>query len=355
MPRRSTPKRNSEPAASYCNRALFAALVMVTLPITHVVGAKPASVIVCQEPHKCSDAAPSSPKAESHRTVVLPPRVEWPNGITFDRQGRLLVGSITAPIIARLEAGAWTVQDISAPGIFSVTSLTLDPERDIIWGTSPAFLEEDSSEKHGLYALDAQGLELIRYLRLPDNGFANDTEIAPDGRLLVTDSVNGRVLAYDWRSDAFEILVEDDRLLPLRSVGAAGVTRDSNGRIYVSNYESGELLLLEDDSLKGIELPFPLKNPDGLAFTDDGALLIAEGAVASGNGRLLRIPDPAVRGERTIEVLQEGLESPVNLAIGNDQTVYVTESRIRRRVGPHPKHDEPTDFRVVLVRHSLSE
>lgn len=316
-----------------------------------------AALVVAALPVACTAQSASAPRADTPvrpaiddtGAIALPPAAEWPNGIAFDRQGRLLVGAITAPVIARFEAGAWTEKDIAAPGIFSVTSLTHDPARTLIWGTSPAFLEEDSDQRHGLYALDEMQLELVRFLRLPDDGFANDTEMAPDGRLLVTDSVNGRVLAYDWTRDAFETLAEDERLKPLSRVGAAGVTVDPQGRVYIANYETGELLVLVDGVLRGIELPRTLENPDGLALARDGALLVAEGAVRSGNGRLLRIPDPAEPGQRPIDILREGLESPVNLTVGPDQAVYVTESRIRRRIGPNPTDADPSGFRVVVA------
>ncbi|MBO6526638.1 hypothetical protein [Erythrobacter sp.] len=285
---------------------------------------------------------------DTKHTITLPPRVEWPNGIAFDGEGRLLVGAITAPVIARFESGAWTEIDVAAPGIFSVTSLTHDPRRNLVWGTSPAFLDEDSDQQNGLYALEGEELGLVRFLRLPDDGFANDTEMAVDGRLLVTDSVNGRILAYEWERDAFEVLVEDERLRPLNRVGAAGVTVDPQGRVYVANYETGALLILADGALRPIALARPLENPDGLALTEDGALLVAEGAVQSGNGRLLRIPEPSAPGPRPVETASERIESPVNLTVGPDGVAYVTESRIRRKIGPDPTEARPYDFRVIV-------
>ena len=280
--------------------------------------------------------------------IGLPPALTWPNGIAFDGRNRLLVGAIMEPAILRFENDDWTVLDIAAPGVFSVTSLTYDSAQDLIWGTSPAFLDQDAERRHGLYALDSETLELLRFLHLPDDGFANDTEIAADGSLLITDSVNGRVLAYDWTQDAFRTLIEDERLGPQQRVGAAGVTTDAEGRVYIANFETGRLFVLIDGALRQIELPRQLENPDGLAFTDDGALLAVEGAVQSGDGRLIRIPDPAEPGLRRLEILLDGLESPVNLAVDANETVYVTESRIRRVIGPDPRQAEPEAFRVVV-------
>lgn len=280
--------------------------------------------------------------------IALPPALEWPNGIAFDGRNRLLVGAIMEPVILRVENGDRTIIDIAAPGVFSVTSLTYDSKRDLVWGTSPAFLDQDADRRHGLYALDGENLEMVRFLHLPDNGFANDTEIAADGSLLITDSVNGRVLAYNWARDEFRTLIEDERLGPQKRVGAAGVTTDADGRVYIANFETGRLFVLIDGALRQIELPRRLENPDGLALTKDGALLAVEGAVQSGDGRLIRIPDPAEPGPRRLEVLVDRLESPVNLAVDVNDAVYVTESRIRRVIGPTPSQADPAGFRVVV-------
>ncbi len=286
------------------------------------------------------------------REIALPPELEWPNGIAFDGRNRLLVGAITEPKILRFEDDAWTVTEIAAPGVFSVTSLTYDGERDLIWGTSPAFLDKDSDRRHGLYALHGENLEVVRFLHLPDGGFANDTEIASDGSLLVTDSVNGRVLAYNWARDEFRTLIEDERLRPRERVGAAGIATDRDGRIYIANFETGRLYVLIDGALRRIDLPRRLENPDGLALTGRGDLLAVEGAVQSGDGRLIRVPDPAEPGLRRVDILLDGLESPVNLVVDSNEAIYVTESRIRRRIGPTPREGDPDGFRVVVFGRS---
>ena len=68
----------------------------------------------------------------------------------------------------------------------------------------------------------------------------------------------------------------------------------------------------------------------------------------SGDGRLIRIPDPAEPGPRQVDVLLDRLESPVNLAVAGNGGVYVTESRIRRVIGPASAQAEPDGFRVVV-------
>ena len=339
-----TPGRRPMPR----RRRGVAAALAVAATLVAAGPAQSSPVELAESGGQTAESALSAGVEADTGEIALPPGLEWPNGIAFDGRNRLLVGAIMEPAILRFENEDWTVVDVSAPGVFSVTSLTYDSARNVVWGTSPAFLDRDADRRHGLYALDGESLEMLRFLHLPDDGFANDTEIAADGRLLITDSVNGRVLAYDWARDDFRTLIEDERLGPRERVGAAGVTTDAEGRVYVANFETGRLFVFADGALRQIELPRRLENPDGLALAGDGALLAVEGAVQSGDGRLIRIPDPAEPGPRQVDVLLDRLESPVNLAVEGNGGIYVTESRIRRVIGPASAQAEPDGFRVVV-------
>ena len=86
-----------------------------------------------------------------------------------------------------------------------------------------------------------------------------------------------------------------------------------------------------------------LENPDGILFTPDGKLLVTEGAIASGNGRLLRINlFSSGTAPKPIETIAEGIESPVNLTVAGNN-VWVTESRIRHLL-PGREKDIPNRF-----------
>lgn len=64
-----------------------------------------------------------------------------------------------------------------------------------------------------------------------------------------------------------------------------------------------------------MQLPRLIENPDGMGLAPDGALIVLENAIQSGQGRILRIPSPKAAGMHRIEILREGMESPVNLTI----------------------------------------
>lgn len=86
-----------------------------------------------------------------------------------------------------------------------------------------------------------------------------------------------------------------------------------------------------------------------MRFAPDGSLILLEGAVRSGNGRVLRIAEPLAAGQRHIEVIAEGLNSPVNLTVANDGIVYVTESHIRHRMVDGSEEQRPGSFHIVIV------
>jgi hypothetical protein len=55
----------------------------------------------------------------------------------------------------------------------------------------------------------------------------------------------------------------------------------------LGNYSSGHLYVFDGDVLREMSLPRTIENPDGIAFTDNGSLIVPEGAVNSGNGKVL--------------------------------------------------------------------
>ena len=78
-----------------------------------------------------------------------------------------------------------------------------------------------------------------------------------------------------------------------------------------------------------------------------GSLIICEGNYRSGNGRLLRI-NLANDSASKIEILAEGLDSPVNLSLTN-KTAWVTEGRLRGLLSPELNLPQPDSFWVRQI------
>lgn len=286
--------------------------------------------------------------------LALPGAAAYPNGIAAARDGTLFAGFVASGLILRQRPGqGWETLSDGSGAVYAATSLRLDATRGLLWGTSPDFLHEGRTPRpNRLFALDAETGAPRQIIDLPAGSFGNDIALDADGGVLLTDSSQGQVLRLAPGSGPLKTLLVHAALAPPpgQVIGVAGIARAVDGRLALANYGSGQLLAAErDGTVRPIALPRLLVNPDGLALAPDGALLVCEGDVAGGNGRVLRIVDPFAPGLRPLQVLAEGLESPVNLTLAPDGRLLVTEARIRHRLNKAAGLPAPAVFRVVSL------
>ena len=188
---------------------------------------------------------------------------------------------------------------------------------------------------------------------MPDSGFGNDMALDANGGVYLTDSARPCIHYLAPGARQFQVWVEDERF-DSKPIGLAGIARTTNGVLIVNLFSDGKLFKLTPQpkgqpKVEAIPLKRSIENSDGMQFAPDGSLIVVEGAIASGNGRLLRIkniltsePEP-----KFIEVLAENLESPVNLTVAGRE-IWVTESRIRHRLLPGREAAIPERF---FIRH----
>lgn len=291
--------------------------------------------------------------------IALPSDFQYPNGIARASNGTLYVGSVTSGKILQVQPNGR--METFFPGsndIFAANSLRLDEQRGILWGTSSDFLGvrgangKVTRRPHRIFALDIRTGKVLRVIRMPDGGFGNDMAIDPKGGVYLTDSNRPRIYYLAPGAKQLQIWAEDERLRS-QPVGLAGIARAANGIVVVGLFSVGRLFKVtpspQGTQVEVISLPRPIENPDGIAFAPDGSLLVLEGALASGNGRLLRIHDIATPGSKpkAIEVLADKIESPVNLTVAGRE-IWVTESRIRHRLIPGKEAAIPDRF---FIRH----
>lgn len=298
---------------------------------------------------------PAAATAAIEGETLLPPGVRYPNGIARAADGTLYVGLVTSGQVLRLSPqGTWDVFFPGSAEIYAATSLRLDERRSTLWGTSPDFLPGAQARPNRLFALNSRTGAVRRTLIVPDGGFGNDIGIAPDGTLYVTDSRKARVLRLRPEARKLEVVIEHPDLAPVNGIGAAGIALAEDGRLVVANFGQGRLVVLDGvataaPQLRELVLPRRLENPDGIAFAPGGALLVTEGAVQSGDGKLLRIATPLAAGLQPIEVVRDRLPSPVNLTVAPDGKAFVTLSRIRHRLLPGREGEVPDRFGVLSV------
>ncbi|WP_224243471.1 Vgb family protein [Hyalangium gracile] len=298
--------------------------------------------------------------------IPLPEGFTYPNGIAHAEDGTLFVGSVSSGrVLQRKPGGAWQELFPGSDEVFSVTSLRLDAPRGLLWGTSPdvmGLLRPDGSlgrRPPRLFALEVRTGKVSRLVVVPEGGMGNDIAVAPDGGVYVTDSSRASVLYLRPGGERLETLVSDTRFQAqgtgMANVGPAGIALAKDGRtLAINTFGPGRLFLIRLGSgapptVTEVELPRRLENPDGMRFAPDGRLLVLEGAVDSGDGRLLRIdvlgPSP---GPKKLEVLASGLESPVNLTVAKDGRIWLTEARLRERLLRGQEAKEPGEFWVTV-------
>lgn len=286
--------------------------------------------------------------------IKLPHNFQYPNGITNASDGTLYVGSITSGKILRINSNSKI--ETLFPGndnVFAATSLRLDEPRGILWGCSPDFLGRRSPSGQivrrppRIFAIDARSGKVLRVILMPDGGFGNDMALDPQGGVYLTDSILGRIYYIALGTSELTTWAEDERFLS-DEIGMAGIARRADGVAIAGHFSSGELFKVTPDQgltkVEAIPLSRKLENPDGMQFAPDGSLILTEGAVTSGNGRLLRINVFASEAEpKPIETLATNLKSPVNLTL-TGREVWVTESQIRHRLQPGQETQVPERF-----------
>ncbi len=288
--------------------------------------------------------------------IKLPDNFQYPNGITHASDGTLYIGSITSGQILRVApSGKIETFFDGNDEVFAATALRLDELRGILWGSSPDFLGtrgpngETVHRSHRIFAINTRSGEVLRVILMPDDGFGNDLALDPQGGVYITDSTLARIYYLAPRTTHLQTWVTDERFRA-EGIGLAGIARRSDGVLIVGNYSNGELFKVtpqpqRQPRVEAISLERLLENPDGMQFAPDGSLILTEGAVESGNGRLLRINVSATADLKTIDTLATDLKSPVNLTVAG-QEVWVTESQIRHRLIPEQADAVPDRFFV---------
>jgi DNA-binding beta-propeller fold protein YncE len=296
--------------------------------------------------------------------IELPAGFQYPNGIARASNGTLYVGSVTSGQILQIDPNGKI--ETLFPGndeIFASTSLRLDKPRGILWGASPDFLGTQPNSKtaprpHRIFALDVRSGKVKQVIQMPNSGFGNDIAIDPKGGIYLTDSLRHRIYYLPSGANQLQTWVESDRLRSQGQIGLAGIAMSSDGSAIVNQFSDGKMFQVTPQSqrqatIEEIVLERPLENPDGIQFASNGLLLVTEGGVESGNGRLLQI-DLSAPNPKPVEVIAENLISPVNLTTAGNE-IWVTESQIRHRLIPGKENEIPDRFfvrRFVLPKTS---
>ena len=290
---------------------------------------------------------------QSGDRLYLPDSIPYPNGITVTSGGSVYVGSVTTGAVAKIEPRSGKLLVAPQTAIIASNSLRADEARGVLWAcSSDVFPTNGTFRKPStLVELDLNDGTVIKTIKLPQNGFCNDLAIDDRGGVLVTDSLNPQILYLPPDKSEFEVWTRDERFGVTEGFGLAGIAIASDG-IYVGMFANGQLYRIRNRQVEPLKLARNLNNPDGMAIAPDGSLIVCEGNYQSGNGRLLRINLSDSDSTGNIEVLAEGLDSPVNLSL-NNKTAWVTEGRLRGLLSPELNLPQPDSFWVRRIPLAL--
>lgn len=193
----------------------------------------------------------------SGNTEVIAEVAERPSGLGFLPDGRLLIVSMQNRLLLRLDReGLTTVADLSSLAVGSPNDMVVDTHGRAYIGHFGYDLfggEEPRPASLLLVTPDGQVREVADGLEFP-----NGTVISPDGKTLIVAETFGR------RLTAFSIA--DDGGLSERRVFAQfdeetpdGICLDARGGVWVSSFESGEFVRVEDGGMITERIPVPGK------------------------------------------------------------------------------------------------
>ena len=274
----------------------------------------------------CSD----EPRGPAGERVQLPGETFFPEGVAFDRGGRMFVSSILTGKIVRFEAGASEPVELVASGALGSSAVGISMSRadDLLWICDGTFGTDRASS---LIGVDPDtGTERARHRFPPQRdgrtgGLCNEITEDAAGNVYVSDSFGARVLriaAADRIATDRAAVWAEGAELGGAMFGINGIAFDGAGAILAVNTEAGTLnrIALADARISQVELARPLAGPDGIRLERSGRAIVVE----QGSGSVSRID----LASGAVTILKEGLREPTSLDL-IEGAAWVAEGQLR--------------------------
>jgi sugar lactone lactonase YvrE len=257
-----------------------------------------------------------------------------PEGIAFDNEGRLYLGSIHRGQIIRLGESVEVLSDRNTHWSAFGSRFHTDGS---LWFASAAVPQmsgvgEDEG-KTGLFRLDVASGAITKSAILPQyekTQVLGDLIIADDNTIYTTDSLTGAIYRYYIDSNEFEILVQRGKL-----GSPQGLALDASGNyLYVADYIGGLYRVwLQDGSLVKLEIA-----EDTTAYGIDGVYRYGDELVVIQNGirpnrvAALQLSDNglAITSSRLLAANLEQFDEPTLGVIRGDDFYFVANSHWNR-------------------------
>ena len=287
----------------------------------------------------CSTTPPPPPQAEYGEPAV----VEGPlpylgvHGLGIDPQGRLLAGSVVGQSLSLVDRESGAVRPFVGPPAGMADDVAFGPDGEVAWtaylvgelrirnaageirtvasglpGLNSLAYTEDGRlfatqvfMGDALYEIDRGGEQPPRKI-IEGMGGLNGFEFGPDGHLYGPLWFKGEVVRVNVESGEMDTVADGFRI-------PAAVNFDGQGRLYVVDSATGELLRLRPDSGEKVRVARLKPSLDNLAI-DKKAGLIYVSNMADNSIQEVDLADGRVR-----DLVRTRLAAPSGLAMVGDQ------------------------------------
>ena len=287
----------------------------------------------------CSTTPPPPPQAEYGEPAV----VEGPlpylgvHGLGIDPQGRLLAGSVVGQSLSLVDRESGAVSPFVGPPTGMADDVAFGPDGEVAWtaylvgelrirnaageirtvasglpGLNSLAYTEDGRlfatqvfMGDALYEIDRSGEQPPRKI-IEGMGGLNGFEFGPDGHLYGPLWFKGEVVRVNVESGEMETVADGFRI-------PAAVNFDGQGRLYVVDSATGELLRLQPGTAEKVRVARLKPSLDNLAIDKQAGLLYVSN-MADNSIQEVDLADGRVR-----DLVRTRLAAPSGLAMVGDQ------------------------------------
>ncbi len=286
--------------------------------------------------------------------IALPGDRAFPESIGSTSDGTLYVGSPAVGGVLRIKPGM-TPEMWIKPGAFGTRStfgILADEKSGTLWVCSndvSALGAQGPSDVKGSFL---KGFDLKTgtgrvSVSLPGSrALCNDMAVAPDGSVLVTDSLAPLVLRLKPAAKSLDVWAESPKFAPpAQGAGLDGIVFGTDGNVYVDLFNDAKLFRVEvkdgkPGAITQLKASRPMQLTDALRNAEGSSFLMIEGS-----GKLDRV---TLDGDSAkLETLKDGMAGPTGVTKFGG-AAFVTEGQLPKLFG-HPTGGPTLPFKVFAV------
>ena len=205
------------------------------------------------------------------------------NGIRFDSHGHMLIADYTGHNVLKANMRTRKVTVLAHEPRMNQPNDICITEDDVVFASDPNW----ETEKGQVWRVDTDGKTT---LVAEDMGTTNGIEVAPDeGTLYVNESVHRRIWAFDLKDG---LLTNKRLLIEFPDHGLDGMRCDVEGRLYVTRYGKGTIVVLSPKGEILREIDLHGAKPSNLCFGGEDGCTVYVTLADQGNVETFKVDVP---------------------------------------------------------------